>query len=313
MTVAISGTGGDELFAGYPWFGQMVLDEMRRRSEPSWRAAAKSLLASVARRPVFDPLLEGRGGSRLDRVRRSAGFVTRYAATYQIFGTEGATRLLAPALRRAAQAGRSPHYDLGATDELPDASVLERVSAMCLRGYTASQLLRDIDAASMSHSLEVRVPYLDPVVADAALSLPDSAKMGATPAASGPEPRGYREAGTKLILLDVAERLLPEGFDLPPKRGFGMPFAEWMRGPLRDVLTDALSAERASVRGLLDARRVVAVRDEFLAGGLEWYQPWLLMMLELWSRELLDRPARAHAVSGCDAAPLPAHAAAVRT
>ncbi|HEX5707140.1 MAG TPA: asparagine synthase (glutamine-hydrolyzing) [Pyrinomonadaceae bacterium] len=302
VTVAISGTGGDELFAGYPWFGQMVLDEMRRRSESSWRAAAKSILASLARRPVFDPLLEGRGGARLDRVRSSAGFVTRYASTYQIFGTDGATRLLAPALRRAAQAGRSPHYDLGAEDELPEGSVLERVSAMCLRGYTASQLLRDIDAASMSHSLEVRVPYLDPVVADAALSLPDAAKMGAPPDPGAPEPRGYREAGTKLILLDVAERLLPEGFDLPPKRGFGMPFEAWMRGPLRDVLTDTLSERSTSARGLLDARQVERVRDEFLAGALPWYQPWLLMMLELWSRELLDRQQDAHEGANCTAA-----------
>lgn len=313
VTVAISGTGGDELFAGYPWFGQMVLDEMRRRSEPSWRAAAKTVLASLARRPVFDQLLETRGGARLERVRRSAGFVTRYASTYEIFGTDGATRLLSPSLRRAAQAGRSPHYDLGAEDELPDGSVLERVSAMCLRGYTANQLLRDIDAASMSHSLEVRVPFLDPVVADAALSLPDQAKMGVAPDPAAREPRGYRESGTKLILLDVAERLLPEGFDLPPKRGFGMPFGAWMRGPLRDVLTDALSERSARARGLLDAREVVAVRDQFLSGALPWYQPWLLMMLELWSREILDRPREEFADGLCaPARPLEAERDAAR-
>ncbi|HLM55410.1 MAG TPA: asparagine synthase (glutamine-hydrolyzing), partial [Pyrinomonadaceae bacterium] len=108
MTVAISGTGGDELFAGYPWFGDMVIDEAQRGAQPPWRSLAKSVLATVARRPAFDPLLAGRGAARLDRVRNSAGFLARYAPHYRIFGVHGATRLLAPGLRRAAQAGRSP-------------------------------------------------------------------------------------------------------------------------------------------------------------------------------------------------------------
>jgi asparagine synthase (glutamine-hydrolysing) len=200
-------------------------------------------------------------------------------------------------LRRAAGAWRSPHYDLGATDELPEGSVLERVTGMCLRGYTTNQLLRDIDAASMAHSLEVRVPYLDPVVADAALSLPDSSKMGAPPTS---EPASYREAGTKRILLDIGARLLPEGFDTQPKRGFGMPFDSWLKGPLREVLADTLSDSQTAQRGLLDARQVASVREGFLAGGVPWHQPWLLMMLELWSREVLDRAAAGS--PACDAA-----------
>jgi hypothetical protein len=78
-----------------------------------------------------------------------------------------------------------------------------------------------------------------------------------------------------------------------------MPFEAWMRGPLRDVLTDALSEKSVSARGLLDARQVASVRDEFLSGALPWYQPWLLMMLELWSREILDRPQDEFAETSC--------------
>ena len=63
-------------------------------------------------------------------------------------------------------------------DELRSASALERVTALATRGYLTNQLLRDIDAVSMAHSLEVRVPYLDTVVVDTALSLPDAAKLG---------------------------------------------------------------------------------------------------------------------------------------
>ena len=288
VTVAISGTGGDELFAGYPWFEQMAFEEMQRQSAPL-KSAAKSLLTSVARQPVLDSLVPLRGGYRFGNWRDDAGFLARYYAANPMFEAPWTARLLARDLRAAGQAGRSPHYDLSAIDELPDASVIERVTGLCVRGYTANQLLRDIDAASMAHSLEVRVPFLDPVVADLALSLPDSAKLGSDPRASSNGPRSYREAGTKRILLDVAKDLVPPGFDMRPKTGFSMPFNSWLKGPLRDVLLDALSGPVVAKRGLLDAQAVTGVRDQFLSGATDWPQPWLLMMIELWAREVLDK------------------------
>jgi asparagine synthase (glutamine-hydrolysing) len=287
VTVAISGTGGDELFAGYPWFAQMAFEESRRQAAP-WKSAAKSLLTSVARQPVLDSLVPMRGGYRFGHWRDDAGFLARYYAANPMFEAPWTARLLAPDLRSEAQAGRSPHYDLSAIDELQQGSVLERVTGVCLRGYTTNQLLRDIDAASMAHSLEVRVPFLDPVVADLALSLPDSAKLGVTPHSSSAFPRSYRDAGMKRVLLDVAKNLLPRGFDTRVKSGFSMPFNSWLKGPLREVMLDTLSEQSVSKRGLLDARAVGDVRDQFLSGVVEWPQPWLLMMFELWEREVLD-------------------------
>ncbi len=292
VTVAISGTGGDELFAGYPWFIIMVLEQQRNQKQP-WKAIARSLLATIARQPVFDPLLLLRGGGRLYRARTCAGFVARYATNYRIFGPLGAARLLSPELRKPAQAGRSLHYDLNVIDELSEASAIERVTGLCLRGYTNNQLLRDTDAVSMAHSLEVRVPYLDPLVVDTALSLPDSAKIGDLTNLSAPTQSTYRETGAKRILVDVGRPLLPKDFDLQPKRGFGMPFDIWLRGPLREVLLDTLSEGQIRRRGLLDVQLVSVVRDRFLEGALGWAQPWLLMMLELWCREVLDQPPSA--------------------
>ena len=288
VTVAISGTGGDELFAGYPWFALMALDESRGAGA-MWKTLAKAALAPAVHRAIFDPLKPGRVRAQVERMRYATDFRTRYADTYKIFGGQGASRVIAPGLRRAAQSGRSPRLDLDVTDEMPRGTAIERVTGLCLRGYTTNQLLRDIDAASMSHSLEVRVPYLDTVVADAALSLPDEAKLGQIPDSSQWRPRSYREAGTKRILLDVAKPLLPEGYDTQPKRGFGMPFADWMRGPLREVLLDALSEQSVRRRGLLDATETAVVREEFLGGAEDWSRAWLLMMIELWSREVLDR------------------------
>jgi len=288
VTVAISGTGGDELFAGYPWFRQMAIAEMKEQATP-WTSLAKSMLASMLRQRVLDPLVPGPGGYRFGRWRENKGFLGRYyASNPTTFEAAWTAKLLSPDLRRAARAGRSPHYDLGSIDELAHGSVLERVTGVCLRGYTANQLLRDIDAASMSHSLEIRVPFLDPVIADVALSLPDIAKMGTPPDFRAGAAISYGDLGTKRILLDIGKNLLPAGFDQRAKRGFGMPFGLWLRGPLHEMMMESLSEKKVKARGLLDPRAVSSVKDQFNAGVLDWNQPWLLMMIELWAREVLD-------------------------
>ena len=292
VTVAISGTGGDELFAGYPWFINMVLREQRERAEP-YRSSFRSVLGAVACLPMFDRLiLCKRLGPLLLVARNGSGFLSRYAANYQIFGPEGSSRLLAPDLRWSAQAGRAPNYDLAHMDELAQGSAIERVTALCLRGYTGNQLLRDIDAVSMAHSLEIRVPYLDRVVTDTALSLPDNAKLGNVSSLCAPERATYRETGSKRILIDVGKPLLRKDFDLQPKRGFAMPFDAWLKGPLREVFLDTVSESSLQRRGLLAVEEASAVRNRFLDGELAWAQPWLLMMLELWCREVLDHSLR---------------------
>ena len=289
VTVAISGTGGDELFAGYPSFIKMKLETEENGNE-SWLGSMRGKLSGLANQPSFDRVVSLRGGWRLARLREES-FLNRYGSVNTIFDTHGATELIAPHLRRTAQAGRTRHNDLAHIDELPTAGVLERTSALCLRGYTSNQLLRDIDAVSMSHSLEVRVPYLDPVIADIAMSLPDEAKLGGLSEFSGLNEAiagSYRATGAKRILLDIGKQFLPPDFDLKPKRGFGMPFGDWLRGPLFDVLDDTLSVASIRQRGLLDTAAVTAVKSEFLNSSGPWYKPWLLMMLELWAREVLD-------------------------
>jgi len=292
VTVAISGTGGDELFAGYPWFITMVANaECELRD--TMKSRVSGLVSSVARWPVFDPLAFGRLGTRLDLIRGAHGFVSHYARIYQIFGVHGAARFLAPGIRLASSVGRDLGVDIALSDEIPTATALERVSALCLRGYTQNQLLRDIDAVSMAHSLEVRVPFLDPVLADLALSLPRSAKLGTLKGVKNPETASYRDTGTKKILVDIGMGLLPPGMDKQPKRGFGMPFDTWLKGPLRDVFNDALSPITVKKRGLFDEDAVSRLKEDFLAGKGSWPQPWLLMMTELWCREVLDRPHKA--------------------
>ena len=285
VTVAISGTGGDELFAGYPWFRNMVREQERARRQPL-RSLAASLIGAVARQPLFDRW-KGRFAGTLSRARRADGFLTTFALNHQIFGVAGAENALAARWHQEANAGRSPHFDLRPIDELAAADTLDRVTALCLRGYMNNQLLRDIDAVSMSHSLEVRVPFLDPNVVDLALSLPATAKLGPVDDRDSASIT-YRASGAKRILIDVARPYLPPDFDVQPKRGFGMPFADWMRGPLRPLVEESLSDESVRRRGWFDPTTVGKVRDRFFAGQLAWPQPWLLMIVERWARRFLD-------------------------
>jgi asparagine synthase (glutamine-hydrolysing) len=287
VTVAISGTGGDELFAGYPWFADMAAWQSARAARPA-RALVKRCLGAVARAKGLDGALTGRLGDRLDQARSWDGFLGRYARCYRIFGARDAARLLAPALRRQAAAGAAEQRDLAPFDELPDGSAIERVTGLCLRGYTCCQLLRDIDAVSMAHSLEVRLPYLDTRLVELALSLPDNTKLGKVENWRNQGDSTYRVTGAKRILIEFGRTLLPPDFDLQPKRGFLLPFESWLRGPLREILADALDERLARDRGWLDAGGVVQVRDGFLAGRVDWTRPWLLIVLELWAREVLD-------------------------
>lgn len=300
VTVAVSGTGGDELFAGYPWFLYMAMAEREDRSRPV-RTAALRCMGPIARHPLLDPLATGRYADRLDFLRAGSGFFPRVARITRIFGVKGTARVLSPGFRQEARLGSEPARDLAASDALPSAPMVERISAICLRGYTQNQLLRDIDAVSMAHSLEVRVPYLDPSIVDLALSLPREAKLGDVGRFSGQLYGTYEATGAKRILIDAGRGLLPEGMARQQKRGFGMPFDSWLRGSLREVLRDTLSPASVRRRGLFDGQEVGAVEADFLEGRSAWTRPWLLMITELWCREVLDgglRPGEGTTTAG---------------
>jgi len=288
VTVAVSGNGGDELFAGYPSFAIMAADERERVTRPV-EAAMRSAVSSIASRRALDRFVPMAVGAAIGRARELAGFRNRYGHTTDVFGSVGASRLISEDLRRAARAGLPLEFDLEQIDEVADGTTIQRVSALSLRGYNANQLLRDSDAVSMAHSLEVRVPFLDPSVVETALSLPDAAKLGV--AALSSKHRSYRESGAKRILFDVGRQLLPPNFDAQRKRGFEMPFNRWLRGPLRDVMMDTLSARSVRNRGLLDPNEVALVAARLNQSDTYWTQPWLLMTLELWCREVADECA----------------------
>jgi asparagine synthase (glutamine-hydrolysing) len=287
VTVAISGTGGDELFAGYPWFMSMVLQQRHGLKKPF--NMISRIPEGIFGLSVLDQWISTLWGERLHKVRSRSGFLNRYADQYRIFGPIVTARLLSPELQRQARVGRMESRDLAPMVEFNNGSTVEQVTGLCLRGYTSNQLLRDIDATSMAHSLEVRVPYLDIIIADMALSLPDDAKLNQLDRLPSSTQSSYRETGAKRILIDIGRPLLPKDFDVQPKRGFAMPFDSWLCGPLKDVFLDSLSESAIGQRGWFDYNQVVEVRDGFINGYSGWARPWLLMMIELWCQQVLDK------------------------
>lgn len=287
VTVAISGTGGDELFAGYPWFRSMAQYVAAEQSGGCCGALTRTRSKLSCSR-LLDRLLRTRAGARLEGYRSQCGFLARFARQHQALGAPLAARVMSWELCAQAHCGRDLTRDIREQDELSHASPIERVTALCLRGYTQNQLLRDIDAVSMSHSLEVRVPFLDHVLVDLALSLPDDAKLAKPTDDRLDLHASYSELGAKRILIDAFRNLIPAGLDAQPKRGFNLPYAAWLRGPLREVVDDTLSTESVKRRGLFDAREVARIKSRFEAGTAPWTHPWLLMMSELWHREIID-------------------------
>jgi asparagine synthase (glutamine-hydrolysing) len=140
-----------------------------------------------------------------------------------------------------------------------------------MRGYMTNTLLRDTDAMSMAHSLEVRVPFVDTRVIEFVLSLPGEWKLRD---GSGPKP----------LLADVMSDLLPREFMGRPKMGFTLPFEKWMRGKLRDEIAVVMEDEqRLSLAGL-NAEIVKKVWKRFLQSpkSVGWSRPWAIYVLVKW-------------------------------
>jgi asparagine synthase (glutamine-hydrolysing) len=152
---------------------------------------------------------------------------------------------------------------------VPGAPLPRAAFASDLDGYLRDVLLRDTDAMSMAHSLEVRVPYLDTPLVQWALALP-------------PAVRGRRKA---LLRAAVAD-LLPAEVLLRRKQGFAIPYARWLRGELRDIARETLAAPPRLLAGVVDARAGQAAWQRFVNGDERWLPVWTLFSLYRWAASL---------------------------
>jgi asparagine synthase (glutamine-hydrolysing) len=177
-------------------------------------------------------------------------------------------RMLAPEVRAAVlrARGADPSVAFRARwNETAGADALARVLDLDIGTYLADELLVKADRASMAHSLEVRVPFLDNALAAFALVLPSRLKV--------------RGLAKKRLLRKALAPILPAEILNAPKQGFTLPAAEWLRGPLVPYARDVLAVDR----GILDVAATTQLLDDHVARrGDNWKQLWTLLSFCVW-------------------------------
>jgi asparagine synthase (glutamine-hydrolysing) len=264
VKVALSGEGGDELFAGYYTY---AADLLALRTAPLARLARPLVerLPSSDRRLSFD--------YKAKRFVRAAHLppLERHHGWKEIFSADA----------RAELTGRSTSFDpvdllRGRFAETDGAELLARLQDVDLGVLMVADQLTKTDRASMAHSLEARVPFCDPAVAELALALPRRLRV--------------RGLAKKVLLRKAAEPLLPAEIVRGKKRGFSIPAAAWLRGELEPFARDVLAPETLRRQGFFEPRAVTRLLDDHVAGREDVSrQLWGLLSFTLWHEAHVER------------------------
>jgi len=278
VKAVLSGEGGDELFGGYQTYVADRLGGRVARGAAALAPLLERVPSSSGRLPLDLRLRRLAGGAGLDPVGR-------HHAWKEILGTAARTAVLADPWRSTP--GDPLRAYRARVAETAGSSALARLQDLDVGTYLADDLLPQADRAGMAHGVEVRVPFLDPVVAELALALPTGARV-----------RGLE---TKRVLRAAAEPLLPRPIVRGAKRGFSAPTAAWLRGPLLPLARDVLGGETLRRQGYLEPRAVAALLDEHVARRADHSRPlWALLALTLWHDAIRSPRVTSPAGSRCD-------------
>jgi asparagine synthase (glutamine-hydrolysing) len=264
LKVALSGLGGDELFAGYPSFRRIT----RAARWLSWVPRGAERIAAVAARGR-----DGRVG-KLEALGMRGDCVERlYFADRGLFMPSKARRLMSDGLAsRVAQALVGADRDafaLGRPEDVatgPDTPHLTML--LELRRYMKNQLLRESDVFGMANSTEIRVPLIDHVVAEILFRT---------------DPGIITQGTAKNLLLEALPSPLPRACTDRPKMGFTLPFDRWMRGPWRQAIERTLLASDRVLgdeEPLFNRSAIEHLWRAFLAGRTHWSRPWSVFVLK---------------------------------
>ena len=272
LKVALSGLGGDEVFGGYSTFRRTAhyqrIAALGNRV-PSGLRAAVAAAAGTAGAPFVSA----------DAARKFAGLWTSPESLPDPFYFGRA--LFTPTqvsglMNRATDEPAEPLWWKWLSESAAQTRNLDpfaAVSCMELQSYLVSTLLRDTDSMSMAHSLEVRVPFLDHPLVEFVTQLPEKVKLG--------------KGTPKALLITALGDLLPAEVVEQKKRGFTFPWANWLRGPLREQVERGLAELSPALEQTLDRETAQAVWGSYLDGKTTWSRPWGLYALNEWSKRHL--------------------------
>lgn len=280
LKVALSGLGGDELFAGYRTFAdtpRLARLELASRFIPG---AFRRISA-----PLISTLVGQRGSADAARKASDAWLMPdalphAYFFTRLLFPPSELSRLMEPRYHSSSVAQDGVTLEptwLGWLERVADqAHAMEPIAGISwleMRTYMVSTLLRDTDSVSMARSLEVRVPFLDTPLVEFVSALPDEARV--------------RPGRPKALLLAALDGLLPPEILNQKKRTFTLPWEEWLRNSLRPHMEASFQYLSPALAPHLRSAGVKAVWDNFLAGQTSWSRPWSLYVLNEWCRQHL--------------------------
>jgi len=271
VTVALGGDGGDELFAGYPMYY-------------AHKVAAKYLaVPGFLRGGLIEPLVNALPVStknlsfdyKAKRFVAAANFdlVRRHHSWFGSFGLNAHERLFtADVLANSSGDIYAVADRLLAETDAKDP--IEQMQFLDMNLYLAEDILTKVDRAAMTVSLETRAPFLDPRVGQFAASIPLEFKL--------------KGKSGKYILKEAMKDLLPHEILHRPKKGFGIPIAEWLKGRLNPLLHEMLDAKRLKEQGLFESAYVAKLIGEHETGSASHHKElWNLLVFQLWYDEFL--------------------------
>ena len=280
VTVALTGDGGDELFAGYNrHFAAPRLWQQLQRVPHPLRAASGSSLGKLPSQfwSGVGRVLPGRRqahfGGKVQKALRVAASARNFDEVYCSFLDEWSHEP-SPVLRGGDE---DFHFDLDIGADAPDA-----VRMMYCDGvsYLPDDILAKVDRASMAVALETRVPFLDHRVAELAARIPLDMKV--------------RDGRGKHIVRELLYGLVPRALVERPKAGFGIPVGQWIKGPLRPWAEDLLDPGRLRAEGWFDAETVSRRWRDHLSGTRDSTPAlWAILMFQAWLRAERDTTAAA--------------------
>jgi asparagine synthase (glutamine-hydrolysing) len=273
VKVALAGDGGDELFAGYdPFLAHRPAEIVARLPRPLHAVlrGAASLLPSSSRNMSFD--------FRVKQFLRGvlAPPSLRHQTWIGSFLPAELSRLLAPEVRANAEPAVAFREVLAEAERAAQVGVrpgsVDEALRFYLGRYLADDILVKADRASMAASLELRAPFLDTHVVEYTARLPWKLKLGLL--------------RTKVLLKRALRGVVPDEILSRPKKGFGIPVASWIRGPLRPLFEELFGDRELGQSGLFEPRYAQAMLARHLRGEADLRKPlWTLAMFQLWQRQ----------------------------
>jgi asparagine synthase (glutamine-hydrolysing) len=271
VTVALSGDAGDELFAGYDWYRAQKFASATLDRLPGYVRQQLSAFASS-----IPPSSKKKGVRNITRRFLEAAILpgkmqhTRWQTYWQ--DDDLAHLLMLPEDERSAAI--DPRF-LALFAASGSAHTLDQQQYADLKRYLPDDILFKVDRMSMSVSLETRGPLMDYTLVEFVASLPPALRL--------------HGLSTKYLLKQTMEDILPQQILHRPKLGFNIPYKNWLRNGLSDLLQDALSPARLRQQGLFQPQYVQMLIREHREGARDHaHKLWSLLIFELWSERYLS-------------------------